>query len=92
MVPNESIFKDKQINSNYSQTSPIELSTSVTMSTASNQLLSVNCNVNSNDTTQPTSSPSPGVILGSTPLSQIGAHSLPVGSESNTIHGSYDYY
>lgn len=54
---------------------------------ASNQLLSINCAVTAPEPTHPSSTPSPGVILGSTPLSQIGVHSCPVSNEVNPLHG-----
>lgn len=88
IVSSEQMFKDKHINSSYSQTSPVEMSAPVSMSTAANQILTVNCNVNATEQAHPTS-PSPGVILGSTPLSQIGIHSVPVANEANTLHGLY---
>lgn len=65
----------------------------LSMTPVPNQLLSVNCNVNATDSSHPTSSPSPGVILGSTPLSQIGVHSLPVtATEVNALHGISSFY
>ena len=54
---------------------------------APNQLLSINCAVTTTEPTHPSSTPSPGVILGSTPLSQIGVHSCPVPGDVNTLHG-----
>lgn len=88
-VSNEQVFKEKHINSSYSQTSPAEIPVSAAMAPSANQLLPVNCNAN---TAEPAHalSPSPGVILGSTPLSQIGAHSVSASSEANTLHGMWN--
>lgn len=86
-VSSEQVFKEKLINSSYSQTSPVEIPVSAAMVPATNQLLSVNCNANAAESVHALS-PSPGVILGSTPLSQIGAHSA-ASSEANTLHGKY---
>lgn len=89
-VTSEQVFKEKHINSSYSQTSPVEIPVSAAMAPATNQLLSVNCNVNTAESAHALS-PSPGVILGSTPLSQIGAHSA-ASSEANTLHGRWTLY
>ncbi|XP_065226530.1 homeobox protein PKNOX2-like isoform X2 [Planococcus citri] len=63
VVPSEQMYKDKLINSSYSQTSPVEMSGAVPApATAANQLLSINCAVTTSEPTQ-SSTPSPGVIL-----------------------------